>query len=149
MQDIKDFIKAEAISLGFCLCGFTDAEPSEDFERYTAWLAENPIGTMKYLTREDTLAKRADPRLLLPDAQSICVLAVPMGLEATVKTPEVASYAHYIDYHEAILPIAEALVNRIREQYPAPFSYRICIDSAPILERSLAVRVKNQQSYPN
>ena len=140
MQDLKDFIKAEAVRLGFCLCGFTNAEPSQDFKRYTAWLSENTLGTMKYLSREDTMAKRADPSLLLPDAQSICVLGVPMELKISVEKPEVAAYAHYADYHEAILPMAEELVNRIREQIPVLFSYRICIDSAPILERSLAVR---------
>ena len=140
MENLKDFIKAEAERLGFCLCGFTDAEPSADYERYTAWLAENTLGTMGYLKREDTLAKRADPRLLLPDAQSICVLAVPMGLEPIPSQPEVASYAHYIDYHEGILPMAEALIESIQEQCATAFSSRICIDSAPILERSLAVR---------
>ena len=141
MNSIKEQIKAEAERLGFCLCGFTTAEPPEDFVRYTRWLSEGSAGTMNYLKREDTLAKRADPRLLLPDARSVCVLAVSMGLKKGSGSYEVASYAHYIDYHEAILPMAEALISRIREITGDPdLSYRICIDSAPILERSLAVR---------
>ncbi|MBQ6480818.1 MAG: tRNA epoxyqueuosine(34) reductase QueG [Anaerolineaceae bacterium] len=169
MQDLKDYIKAEAARLGFCLCGFTGAEPLADYERYLRWLESEPLGTMAYLKRPDTLAKRADPHLLLPDVQSICVLAVPMGLQPEKNEPEVASYAHYFDYHEAILPMAETLLQSIQSYLtdftpkknktiifhnlpikddvadhqlpPAPvFSYRICIDSAPILERSLAVK---------
>ena len=161
MSDIKEIIKAEAERLGFCLCGFTTADPSEDFPRYIKWIREDALGTMAYLKREDTLAKRADPRLLLPDAQSICVLAVPMALFPHRSAFSIASYAHYADYHDTILPMAEELVNNFRsylsdcskepEHHTAhlipdtrhltpDFSYRICIDSSPILERSLAVR---------
>ena len=136
----KDYIKAEAERLGFCLCGFTDASPLQDFERYTQWISADNLGTMQYLKREDTLAKRADPHLLLPEARSICVLAVPMELFPPEPVFAVASYAHYADYHETILPMAEALVKSIREMSGSDFTYRICIDSAPILERSLAVR---------
>ena len=140
MEQIKQAIKAEAERLGFCLCGFTGAEPVSDFERYTHWLEADPVGTMKYLSREDALAKRADPHLLLPDARSIIVLAVPMGLRASEGDYAVASYAHYVDYHEAIPPMAEELISFIREIMGSDFSSRICVDSSPILERSLAVR---------
>ena len=140
MSEMKEKIKAEAERLGFCLCGFTNAETPEDFPRYLKWLSENSFGTMGYLKRDDTLAKRADPRLLLPDAQTICVLAVPMELFPQHSSFSVASYAHYMDYHDTILPMAEDLVSYIYELSTEPFTYRICIDSAPVLERSLAVR---------
>ena len=140
MSDIKEKIKAEAERLGFCLCGFTDAEPPEDFSRYLEWITGNSFGTMGYLNRDDTLAKRADLRLLLPDIRSVCVLAVPMELFPQRVPFSVASYAHYTDYHDTILPLAESLVSSIRELSKTPFTYRICIDSSPILERSLAVR---------
>ena len=110
---MKEKIKAEAERLGFCLCGFTNAETPEDFSRYLKWLSENSFGTMGYLKRDDTLAKRADPRLLLPDAQTICVLAVPMELFPQHSSFSVASYAHYMDYHDTILPMAENLVSYI------------------------------------
>ncbi len=170
-DNFKELIRAESEKLGFCVCGFTGAEPPEDFARYLQWLESDPVGTMGYLKREDTLAKRADPRILLPEAQSICVLGVQMGIYPPADNPEVASYAHYVDYHEAILPMAEALVERIQTYLPAikfdkgfrikdqeiskpdfhppttdhqpqttALRYRICIDSAPILERSLAVQ---------
>ena len=140
MRSIKESIKAEAERLGFCLCGFTTADPPADFVRYMDWLEADGIGTMGYLKREDTLAKRADPRLLLPDARTIIVLGVPMGLKDQDPAFEVASYAHYIDYHEAILPMAEALAEKIRALSEEDFTCRICVDSSPILERSLAVR---------
>ena len=140
MDIIKQEIKAEAERLGFCLCGFTDAAPVSDFDRYARWLEDDPVGTMKYLSREDALAKRADPHLLLPDARSIIVLAVPMGLRASDGDYAVASYARYADYHETIPPMAEDLIRSIREITGTDFSSRICVDSSPILERSLAVR---------
>ena len=140
MEIIKQEIKAEAERLGFCLCGFTDAAPVSDFDRYARWLEDDPVGTMKYLSREDALAKRADPHLLLPDARSIIVLAVPMGLRASDGDYAVASYARYADYHETIPPMAEDLIRSIREITGTDFSSLICVDSSPILERSLAVR---------
>ena len=141
MYSLKERIKAEAEKLGFCLCGFTHTEPVKDFERFTRWLEDDPAGTMNYLRREDTLAKRADPKLLLPEAQSICVLAIPMGLQKQTADYKIASYAYYIDYHESILTMAEQLVQIIREiSAVQDLKYRICIDSSPVLERSLAVR---------
>ena len=140
-MSLKEKIKAEAGRLGFCLCGFTGSEPLADYERYTRWLADEPAGTMGYLKREDTLAKRADPRLLLPEARTIIVLGVPMGLRRESGAYEVASYAYYADYHEAILPMAEDLLICVRAlSGREDLRTRICIDSAPILERSLAVR---------
>ena len=109
MQNLKELIKAEAAKLGFCLCGFTSAAPLSDYDRYLRWLESEPLGTMAYLKRPDTLAKRADPHLLLPDVESICILAVPMGLQKTETIPEVASYAHYTDYHDTILPMAKEM----------------------------------------
>lgn len=140
MHELKEFAKAEAEKLGFCLCGFTDTKPLTDFERYTQWLENDSTGTMGYLKREDALARRMDFHLILPDVQSICVLAVPMKLFPSESDYPVASYVHYADYHDSIKLMAEALVEKIREQYGSTFSCRICIDSAPVLERSLAVR---------
>ena len=139
-ETIKSMIKAEAEKLGFCLCGFTGPEPPEDFSRYLDWLKDDPVGTMGYLKREDALAKRADPALLLPEVRTICVLAVPMELRPPKDCFEVSSYAYYMDYHESINEMAESLVGTIRQCTGRPFTYRICVDSAPILERSLAVR---------
>ena len=115
-KQLKEFIRAESEKLGFCVCGFTNAEPLADYERYLRWLETDSLGTMAYLKREDTLAKRADPRALLPEAQSICVLGVPMALRPKDEESEVASYAWYADYHETIKPMAEKLVEKIRQQ---------------------------------
>ena len=137
---IKEQIKAEAEKLGFCLCGFTGPEPLDDFSRYLTWLEDDPVGTMGYLKREDAVARRADIRLLLPDVRTVCVLAVPMGLRPSDPLAKVASYARYVDYHEAIAEMAGRLAEKIRGITGEDFPYRICVDSAPVLERSLAVR---------
>ena len=139
-QTIKELIKAEAEKLGFCLCGFTGPEPLDDFKRYLSWLEDDPVGTMGYLKREDAVARRADIRLLLPEVKTVCVLAVPMRLQVSDPAARVASYARYVDYHEAITAMAEQLAGRIRILTGTDFPYRICVDSAPVLERSLAVR---------
>ena len=140
MEELKKAIKAEAEKLGFCLCGFTGAETPEDYLRYLRWLEDDPVGTMGYLKREDAVAKRADLRQLLPEIKSVIVLGVPMGLRPPGDEYAVASYAYYADYHETIPPMAEALAAKIRELSGETFTYKICVDSAPVLERSLAVR---------
>lgn len=135
-SELKLRIKAESEKLGFCLCGFTGVDSPEDYVRYEEWLQKEQYGSMGFLAREDHRAKRNDPRLLFPEARSACVLAVPYKLFPKEGDLEIASFAHYKDYHDEITRLAKQLM----ETAAPAVSYRICVDSAPILERSLAVR---------
>lgn len=145
----KNWIKAEAISLGFCFMGVTTADPiPEAMGKFVDWLERERHGEMAYLARADTLAKRADPRLLLPEARSVLVFGTRVPTFDREGSLLMADYARMVDYHLTIPPILDGLLARYRERFFPPGSgtnadvlrYRICVDAAPVLERAYAVR---------
>jgi len=129
--------REEAERAGFARVGIAPAGPSPRFERYRRWIGEGRHAGMKYL--ETTMETRADPRSLLPGARSVVCLAAPHRAEARVAPDgsRIARYAAGGDYHwslkERAADVAERSVARI-----GPFRYRLCVDSAPVAERSLA-----------
>ena len=139
-QQLKDLAQA----CGFELAGITSAAPCADFDRFQAWRAAGMAGEMSYLTdRRGDL--RSDPRNLLPSAQSIlCVgklYEVPHPHTHEIEDPRrgwISRYAWGDDYHDIMRRGLEQLVSRIAELHAEPFDWKICVDTAPLLERSYA-----------
>ena len=137
---VKDLARA----CGFELAGVTAALPSEDFARFESWRAAGMAGEMNYLTdRRGDL--RADPRHLLPSAQSIVCLGklynTPQARSVEVHDPErgwISRYAWGVDYHDVLRAPLQNLVSQIAQIHGEPFESKICIDTAPLLERSYA-----------
>jgi len=139
-QQVKDL----AAACGFELAGIVRALPIADFERFEAWRGAGMAGEMGYLTdhRGDL---RSDPRHLLPEAQSIlCVGKLYNTAQlhtAECEDPErgwISRYAWGADYHDVLRQGLETLVSKIAALHGEPFSWRICVDTAPLLERSYA-----------
>jgi len=127
---------------GFELAGIAQALPIDsDYARFRSWVQSGHAGKMGYLT-DHRAGLRADPRTLLPSAQSIlCVgklynCPVPPNAADHPERGWVARYAWGEDYHATMRKDLEALVAHLRTR--ADFEYRICIDTAPLLERSYA-----------
>ena len=136
-------IKAEALRLGFCLCGITSAEPPEHYPLYDTWLAQGHHSRMDYLASERHKMLRRDPKLLLQGARSIIVLGWPYSLTAALPGTQeglIAGYALQADYHDRLPRLMQQLVNFIRQLVDIPFDARSVTDSAPILERELGQR---------
>ena len=137
-------IKELAQACGFELAGIASAAPTPDFHRFEHWRENAFAGEMAYLTdRRGDL--RADPRNLLPTVQSIiCVgklynTAHPHTADMTGKGRGwISRYAWGEDYHDVLRQGLESLVSRIAERHKAPFTWKICVDTAPLLERSYA-----------
>jgi epoxyqueuosine reductase len=134
-------VKALAHQCGFELVGITPALPSQDFKIYQQWREAGMAGEMGYLTdhRGDL---RSDPRNLLPEARSIiCVGKLyntihPGSVDAD--RASISQYAHGADYHDIMRHYLETLVAKIAGIHPEPFESKICVDTAPLLERSYA-----------
>jgi epoxyqueuosine reductase len=97
---------------------------------------------MAYLTRPDAIARRADPRRILPEAQSVLVVAAGYGKGAEpVPAPLSGRVSRYAwgdeDYHRWLLRRLKALVRRLVDEL-GPFAYRCYVDTGPILERAWA-----------
>ncbi|MBC8166957.1 MAG: tRNA epoxyqueuosine(34) reductase QueG, partial [Bryobacteraceae bacterium] len=119
---------------GFELAGIAPALPLEaDSNQYLDWISRGLAGQMSWMA--DRRANiRTDPRLLLPSAKSI----VCLGRNYNTPLPgPVARYARSEDYHDVLRRDLELLAQRLRTAFGA-FEYKICVDTAPLLERSYA-----------
>lgn len=132
-------IKHKARELGFQKIGIVPATAlSEEGARLHEWLAQNLHGTMHYLARDP--AKRSDPRLLLPSAQSvICVALNYYRPEPQPDTAKVSRYAWGDDYHDVLQEKLKVLRDWMLAQVP-DLETKICVDTAPMMDKAWAVR---------
>ncbi len=152
--ELAGAIKEHARQLGFPLAGITTPEPPAHFEVYQRWLDAGNHGPMTYLAEERALARRADPRQILPECRSILVLGIPYSNPASAESESrianhelpstnygrIAAYAWGNDYHLVLPPRLEALVRFIEEQVGHSVPNRWYTDTGPLLERDLAQR---------
>ena len=136
-------VRALARECGFELAGVARAEPANDAARYREWLEAGHAGEMRYLT-DQRAAVREDPCNLLASARSIiCVgklYQTPWPHTTQFHDEErawISRYAWGDDYHDVLRRGLERLAARISECAGAP-EYKICVDTAPLLERSYA-----------
>jgi len=139
----REVIRALARDCGFELAGVTAAEPAADAAWYQEWVDAGYAGEMSYLTgrRADL---RNDPRALLPTARSIiCVGKLyhtpwPQSIELNDhERAWISRYAWGDDYHSVVRRGLMRLDTMLRER-AGPFDSKICVDTAPLLERSYA-----------
>jgi len=133
-------IKNEARRLGFMSCGIAMAQQlDEDALRLERWLKNGYQGGMQYMERYFDI--RIDPRKLVPGAKSVITLLMNYFPEEQQigSTPKVAKYAWGTDYHYVIKDKLHDLLDFIRQHIGA-VDGRGFVDSAPVLERSWAVK---------
>ncbi|HJZ96145.1 MAG TPA: tRNA epoxyqueuosine(34) reductase QueG [Candidatus Solibacter sp.] len=138
-----DGIRELARACGFELAGVAAALPAEDRARYHEWVAAGHGGAMRYLT-DHRAAVRDDPRNLLPSARSIiCVgklYQTPWPHTTQFTDAErgwISRYAWGGDYHDVMRRGLNELAARLKAIHPEVES-RVCVDTAPLLERSYA-----------
>lgn len=136
---LKESLIEKAHQLGFSLVGVTSARPPESFAKFQEWIAHGRQAGMSYLATERSLARRADPRQILNECQSILVLAVPYFAPQNT-SGGVAAYAWGEDYHEVLQPRLQALVRYLEEMVGHSVPNRWYTDTGPILERDIARR---------
>ncbi|MFP4395633.1 MAG: tRNA epoxyqueuosine(34) reductase QueG [Anaerolineales bacterium] len=141
-QQVQEWADEEALDA----VGIVPVGPTPRWEAYRAWVAQGYAGGMSYLARADALARRADPREILPAARSMLVVAAsyagPSPPELLPLHGRVSRYAGGYtggmeDYHRWLLRRLEALVGRIRAA-GGPFPYRCYVDTGPVMERAWA-----------
>lgn len=148
-MSLKRAIKDEAHRLGFQLVGLTTPEPVPHLSIFNTWIEEGRHGEMAYLATEQAIQRRADPRHILAECQSILVLGIRYNTPQPAQTQpgnskrfhgRIASYAWGEDYHNVLTERLEKLVHFIEEQVGHPIPNRCYTDTGPVLERELAQR---------
>jgi len=144
MIALRDNIGTWARELGFQAIGITEAKiPEGDWQRLRAWLAKGYHADMAYMAEHQAL--RAQPEQLHPG--TLCIISARMDyLPADTETvkllsqPEKAYISRYAlgrDYHKLIRKRLTQLGQKI-EHEAGEHGYRAFVDSAPVLERTLA-----------
>jgi len=143
MLALTQQIHARANDLGFELVGITPAAQSETIARYRQWIENGYAGKMGYLERH--LPLKVDVRQLLAEAKSVISLAMnyytldpPKALADAPAHGQISRYAWGDDYHDVIRQRLSELVDFIKQTAETELKTRVCVDTAPIIEREYA-----------
>ena len=111
----------------------------KECEYLDSYLVHSYNGSMTYMGRNRDVRK--NPELLLPGAKSIIVILDPYkpAVKQSCDNPGIASYAYGKDYHYTIKAKLKSLSNMLKE-HDGSAKFRLFTDSAPIFERSMAVK---------
>lgn len=144
LHQVKRELSLHAAQLGFGKLGVASIELAEDVQHLVRWLAAGRHGEMQYMERHTAL--RSHPRHVQPGALRVISARMDYwpgeALDAAraLADPTVGYVSRYAlgrDYHKvmrrALAQLAGALARRV-----GPFGYRVCVDSAPVLEKALA-----------
>ncbi|CAK9886173.1 MAG: Epoxyqueuosine reductase [Candidatus Erwinia impunctatus] len=145
LQLFAQQIKQWGTELGFQQVGICDTDLTPEEPRLKAWLEKQYHGEMAWMERHGML--RARPQELLPG--TLRVISVRMNylpanahFARTLKNPRlgyVSRYALGRDYHKVLRNRLKKLGEKIREHFNDA-QFRPFVDSAPLLERPLAVK---------
>ena len=133
--------KKKAAQLGFIAAGFSPADPPLFFDYLQKWVKEGRHGLMSWMERN--LDIRRNPEKLLRGCRTVISLGYPYSSQ-TPATRDGFTAARYTesgreDYHLRIKRLAGELAADLRNRFPGSRT-RVCVDSAPVMERSYAYK---------
>ena len=138
-------IKLWAIELGFTDAAISGIDLSEAEPRFQKWLEKGFHGEMEYMSRHGV--KRSRPAELVPGTISVVTVRMdylPEPMECSINMLDksgvgyISRYALGRDYHKVVRNKLQKLADRINREVQ-PIGYRAFCDSAPVLEKALAV----------
>lgn len=135
-EQIGRYIRTVAEEIGFDAVGICQPELAQPSTFYKEWLDAGYGADMHYLRNHLQLKSHIEE--LLPGAKS--AIAVRVGYNQPIDPlarPRIARYALGRDYHKVLRKMLKKLVERVQGLAPKA-SFRICVDSAPVLERTIA-----------
>lgn len=139
-----DWVRQEALRLGFDAVGFARARRLEEEEtRLVQWLKEGRQGMMQWM--ENHFDKRVDPRKLVPGARSVISLMISYHQpgqalqQISSNNPKISKYAMGDDYHKVFKEKLFALYSYIAS-ITGDIQGRVFVDTAPVLEKAWAVQ---------
>jgi epoxyqueuosine reductase len=144
LEAVKRELVSRARALGFDAVGIANVELPEDEQHLIRWLEAGFHGEMGYMQRHGTMRSRP-PELAPGTVRAICVRMNywpgesenPMAVLGDGSRAYVSRYALGRDYHKVMRRALARLAEEIRAGIGA-FGYRVCVDSAPVLEKALA-----------
>ncbi|GAC1663645.1 MAG: tRNA epoxyqueuosine(34) reductase QueG [Steroidobacteraceae bacterium] len=141
---LKGELTARARALGFGALGVAGIAIPEDEQHLLRWLAQGFHGEMHYMQRHGV--KRSRPQELLPGTLRVVSArldywpAHARDAQAVLADPGLAYLSRYAlgrDYHKILRQALRKLALQMQQRC-GPFGYRVCVDSAPVLEKAHA-----------
>jgi len=134
---LEERLLEQAHQLGFDLAGIAAAQPSDQYVLYRAWLEAGYAGELAYLYKH--AEARRDLSQLYAPAQAVVMVALNYNPGPEAPSGGLARYARTADYHLVLRERLKKLGGWLREQVPEAWG-RVCVDTAPLLERDFARR---------
>ena len=142
--DARAEIREYALSAGFDAVGFAppDIGP-EASTRLADFLSAGWHGDMGWM--EAKADRRADPRVLWPEARSVVVLAMnygpdkpPLDILDRKDRGAVSVYAQSRDYHDVVKKRLKRVARWMHQRFES--EVKVFVDTAPVMEKPLAAR---------
>lgn len=141
--EFKDIVLSNLREAGFPLAGTCSPNPDQrSIEAYNSWLGKKCYAGMSYMARDPDI--RLNVKNLVSWARGVFVVALPYNTrrDNSEKWVErgrgwISRYAWGRDYHKVLrgrLKKAAAVLES------AGYMARVCVDTAPVLERDMAAR---------
>ncbi len=138
-------VRQLAAEVGFQLAGVASAAVTPDFGRFRDWVDRGLPGEMRYLT-DHRADLRSNLNNLLANTRSVKISAGMLYVGQANSSPvsnlaggHIAAYAEGEDYHTRSSERGNSKPSPARLTPNTPqFEWRTCVDTAPLLERSIA-----------
>ncbi len=141
---LKESLRKQAFNEGFSVAGFAPPAPPPHADGLRPWLQQQSQGEMAWLAQDPE--RRMDPRQLLDNLGTVLVLGVnvcpaddPLAAGRDPGRGWIAAHARHRDYHDILKKRLKRLSIWLDRQMGQPVAKRLLVDTAPILEKPLAV----------
>lgn len=144
--DLNTRIEKLGKQLGFSAIGFSDIDLGNTEARLMQWLNHHYQGDMEWMGKHGK--KRTRPAELVPNTLSIISVRMdylpPQSIDPidVLNHPNLAYISRYAlgrDYHKVLKQRLEKLAQGI-QAWVGDFGYRVFVDSAPVMEKPIAVK---------
>jgi epoxyqueuosine reductase len=143
-HDLKRELAERAAAHGFAALGVASIELAEDERHLLRWLNDGFHGEMHYMQRHGVMRSR--PQQLTPGTIRVVSARMDYWPAGARDAPAVLAdrgrayvsrYALGRDYHKVLRGALARLARELQRRIGS-FGYRVCVDSAPVLEKALA-----------
>ncbi|MEO5339188.1 MAG: tRNA epoxyqueuosine(34) reductase QueG [Magnetococcus sp. MYC-9] len=142
--ELKESLRRQALDEGFEAAGFAPPRPPPQADYLDRWLQQQAHGSMAWMAREPE--RRQDPRRLLTPLGTILVLGAnyrpaddPLAPGREASRGWISAYARNRDYHDILKKRLKRLALWLEARLQRPVAGRLFVDTAPVLEKPLAV----------
>ena len=144
LHALRGELSERARALGFDALGVASIDIPEDERHLLKWLKDGCHGEMHYMQRHGVMRSR--PQQLLPGTVRVVSArmdywpAAARDARAVLDDPRLAYVSRYAlgrDYHKTLRRALATLARQLQQRI-GPFGYRVCVDTAPVLEKALA-----------